>query len=147
MMQQGTKPVKKRVVFTAGTWDLFHVGHLNLIKKSKELGDFLIVAVSTDELVASYKKGLLVIPFDERVAILESCKYVDKVIKQSSLIELKQLKEYDPDIITIGDDWKGKQLSSLEWFKNQPNKKVVYLPYTSHVSSTKIKETIRKSNF
>ncbi len=139
--------MKKRVVFTAGTWDLFHVGHLNLIKKSKELGDFLIVAVSTDELVASYKKGLLVIPFDERVAILESCKYVDKVIKQSSLIELKQLKEYDPDIITIGDDWKGKQLSSLEWFKNQPNKKVVYLPYTSHVSSTKIKETIRKSNF
>ncbi|MEK6900250.1 MAG: adenylyltransferase/cytidyltransferase family protein, partial [Nanoarchaeota archaeon] len=80
MAQQGTKPVKKTVVFTAGTWDLFHVGHLNLIKRSKELGDFLIVAVSTDELVVSYKKGPPAIPFDERAAILESCKYVDKVV-------------------------------------------------------------------
>ncbi len=130
MAQQGTKPVKKTVVFTAGTWDLFHVGHLNLIKRSKELGDFLIVAVSTDELVVSYKKGPPAIPFDERAAILESCKYVDKVVKQSSLIELSQIKEYNPDIITIGDDWKDKHLSSLEWFKSQPGKKVIYLTYT-----------------
>lgn len=132
---------KKVVVYTSGTWDLFHIGHLNLIRRSKELGDTLIVAVSTDELVESYKEAA-VIPFEERCEIVKACKYVDGVVKQVVLSEIRQIKEINPDIITIGSDWKNKYLEGLEWFKNQPGKKLVYLPYTKHTSSTKIKQKV-----
>lgn len=140
MVKMVDEAKKKVIVYTSGTWDLFHIGHLNLFKKSKELGDKLVVGVSTDELVRSYKKTPLIIPFEERMEIVKSCKYVDKVVKQVILSEIKQLKEINPDIITIGSDWKNKYLEGLEWFKKQPGKKVIYLPYTGHISSTEIKK-------
>ncbi len=134
---------KETIVYTAGTWDMFHIGHLNIFKKSKELGTKLVVGVSTDELVASYKVAPPVIPYKDRVEVVKSCKYVDEVVKQSKLMDINQLKEIKPDIITIGDDWKTKYLEGLEWAKNQPNIKVVYLEYTSRISSTQIKDTIK----
>lgn len=131
----------KKIVFTAGTWDLFHIGHLNIIKKSKELGDYLIVGVSTDELVMSYKKYRPFIPYDERLEIIQSIKYVDETVKQTKLIDINQLKKFNVDIVTIGDDWKTKYLEGLDWMKKQ-GKEVVYLPYTDGVSSTTIKQWI-----
>jgi glycerol-3-phosphate cytidylyltransferase len=142
-MNGSNKLPRKKVVYTAGTWDLFHVGHLNLLRSSKEKGDFLIVGVSSDELVESYKGKKPVIPLAERMAIIESCKFVDKVVIQNSLLEVSQLEKIDADILTIGDDWQGKSLEGIDWFDNHSEKEVLFLPYTKHISSTKIKEIIR----
>ena len=134
---------KEVVIYTAGTWDMFHIGHLNIFKKSKELGTRLVVGVSTDELVASYKKAPPVIPYKDRLEVVRSCRYVDEVVKQSALMDINQLKEIKPDIITIGDDWKTKYLEGLEWAKSQANIKVIYLDYTERISSTQIKDSIK----
>jgi len=134
---------KKVVVYTGGVWDMFHVGHLNLIKKSKSKGDVLIVGVNTDEFVQQYKNKTPVIPYKDRVKIVKSCKHVDKVVKQTVLNDIRALKRYKVDIVTIGDDWKDKYDEGLEWMKKHG--RVIYLPYTKGVSSTFIKEKIQKN--
>lgn len=133
----------RKIIYTAGTWDLFHHGHLHIMKKSKELGDWLIVGVSTDEVVKSYKGIVPVIPYQERKEIIESLKFVDQVVKQEKLLDVEQMKELKVDILTIGDDWKGKDLEGLRWAEE--NHKLVYFPYTKGISSTLIKKKI-KSN-
>ncbi|MCQ2250764.1 MAG: adenylyltransferase/cytidyltransferase family protein [Bacteroidales bacterium] len=129
-------------VFTSGTFDLFHVGHLNILEKSAALGDELIVGVSTDELIEKYKGMKPIIPYEERARIVASIKCVTKVVKQTKLTEIAQLQRENIDIVTIGDDWKNKYLEGLEWMKQQPGKEVVYFPYTEGVSTTKIKRDI-----
>lgn len=129
------------IVYTSGTFDLFHVGHLNILEKSKRLGDILIVGVSTDELVESYKKRRPIITLKDRMRIIQNCKCVDKVIVQRKLTDINDLMKYNVDIITIGDDWKKKYLEGLEWAK-QHGKEVVYFPYTDSVSTTEIKKAI-----
>ncbi len=131
-----------RRVFTSGSFDLFHVGHLNILEKSAALGDELIVGVSTDELIEHYKGMKPIIPFEQRVRIVESIKCVTKVVKQTKLTEIAQLQRENIDVVTIGDDWKGKYLEGLEWMKQQPGKEVVYFPYTPGVSTTRIKTDI-----
>lgn len=133
---------KEIVVYTSGTWDLFHIGHLNILEKSAALGDRLIVGVSSDELIYSYKGIKPVIPFEQRMRIVEAIGVVSKVIRQDVLTDIRQLKEYNVDIVTIGDDWKNKYLEGLEWMKSQPDKQVVYLPYTGGISTTSIKKII-----
>lgn len=130
----------KTIVYTAGTWDLFHIGHLNLIRKSKNLGDYLIVGVSTDELVKSYKNYYPFIPYKERFEIIKSLRYVDKVVKQTKLVDIDHMKKFKVDIVTIGSDWQDKYLEGLDWMEK--NKKVVYLPYSSWISSTKLRNSI-----
>lgn len=129
-------------VFTSGSFDLFHIGHLNILEKSAALGDELIVGVSTDELIEHYKGMKPIIPFEERARIVASIGCVTKVVKQVKLTEIAQLKRENIDIVTIGDDWIGKYLEGLEWIKSQPGKKVVYFPYTPGVSTTGIKKKI-----
>ena len=114
---------KKIRVFTSGTFDLFHVGHLNILEKSANLGDELIVGVSTDELIEEYKGMKPIIPFEQRIRIVESIGCVTKVVKQVKLTEIAQLQREEIDIVTIGDDWKDKYLAGLEWMENQPNKR------------------------
>lgn len=135
---------KKKIkrVFTSGSFDMFHVGHLNILEKSAALGDELIVGVSTDELIEKYKGMKPIIPFEQRIRIVESIKCVTKVVKQVKLTEIAQLQRENIDIVTIGDDWKGKYLEGLEWIKNQPGKEVVYFPYTPGISTTSIKRKI-----
>lgn len=133
---------KEIIVYTSGTWDLFHIGHLNILEKSAALGDKLIVGVSTDELIYNYKGIKPIIPFEERMRIVEAIGVVSKVVPQEILTDIRQLKEFDVDIVTIGDDWKTKYLEGLEWMKSQPGKQVVYLPYTGGISTTSIKKTI-----
>lgn len=135
--------MKKKIrVFTSGSFDLFHVGHLNILEKSAALGDELIVGVSTDELIAEYKGKPPVIPFEQRFRIISAIKCVDKVVKQTKLTEIAQLQAEDIDVVTIGDDWENKYLEGLEWMKVQPDKKVVYFPYTPNISTTEIKKMI-----
>lgn len=142
-----SKEKKEIIVYTSGTWDLFHIGHLNILKKSKELGDKLIVGVSTDELVASYKHYYPIISFKDRCEIVRSIRYVDEVVKQTKLSDPNQLKDLKVDIVTIGDDWKDKYLEGLEWAKKQKDVKVVYLPYTKRLSTTLVKEKIQNEWF
>lgn len=139
METQKKKPVR---VFTSGSFDLFHIGHLNILEKSAALGDELIVGVSTDELIERYKGMKPIIPFEQRIRIVGSIGCVTKVVKQVKLTEIAQLQREDIDIVTIGDDWIDKYLEGLEWMKSQPGKRVVYFPYTPGVSTTSIKKSI-----
>lgn len=136
---------KKIRVFTSGSFDLFHIGHLNILERSAALGDELIVGVSTDELIQHYKGMPPIIPFEQRFRIISSLKCVTKAVKQVKLTEVAQLQREDIDIVTIGDDWINKYLEGLEWMKQQPGKKVVYFPYTPGVSTTSIKKRIIES--
>ena len=136
---------KKIRVFTSGSFDLFHIGHLNILERSAALGDELIVGVSTDELIQHYKGMPPIIPFEQRFRIISSLKCVTKAVKQVKLTEVAQLQREDIDIVTIGDDWENKYVEGLEWMKKQPGKKVVYFPYTPGVSTTSIKKRIIES--
>jgi len=129
-----------KTVLTAGVWDLFHRGHLNIIKRAKEYGR-LIVAVSTDELVKSYKNEYPVFCLKDRIEVLKACRYVDEVIVQTKILDINQLKEHKVDIIVIGDDWKDKYLEGLEWMKEHG--KVIYVPYTKGISTSLIKQKLQ----
>lgn len=138
---------KYKLGYTSGVFDLFHIGHLNILKKAKEECEYLIVAVSTDELVQSYKKKTPVIEFSERVAIVEAIKYVDKVIPQDSRDKLAAYKKYKFDVMFVGDDWRGKPLwEKLEQDLSEKDSIVSYIPYTKKVSSTLLKEVLIKLN-
>jgi len=126
----------KRVI-TYGTFDLFHIGHLKLLKRARELGDYLIVGVSTDEF-NKLKGKKSVFPFEERKEIIESIKFVDKVIDENKWEQkIDDIKKYNIDIFVIGDDWKGK----FDFLKDYCE--VVYLPRTENISSTFLKKKIK----
>lgn len=124
------------VVYTSGTFDMFHSNHLKMIKYARGLGDTLIVGVSTDELVCSYKRAPI-IPFEERMAIIEALKYPDIVIPQRTLDHTEIVKKLNIDVFVVGDDWQGK----YDYLRDL-GVKVFYFPYGAGVSSTKIKEDI-----
>ena len=124
------------VVYTSGTFDMFHSNHLKMIKYARGLGDTLIVGVSTDELVCSYKRPPI-IPFEERMAIIEALKYPDIVIPQRSLDHTELVKKLNIDVFVVGDDWTGK----YDYLK-ELGVTVFYFPYCDGVSTTKIKEEI-----
>jgi len=124
-------------VITYGTFDMFHIGHLNLLKRAKGLGDRLIVGVSTDEF--NEKKGKkTLIPFEERKEIVKSIKYVDEVIPEYSWDQkIEDIKKYNIDVFVMGNDWKGK----FDFLKKYCE--VVYLPRTDDISTTKLKENLK----
>ena len=133
---------KKIRVFTSGSFDLFHIGHLNILEKSAALGDELIVGVSTDELIQEYKGMKPIVPFEQRFRIISALSCVTKAVKQTKLTEIAQLQCEEIDVVTIGNDWENKYLEGLEWMKDQEGKEVVYFPYTQGVSTTSIKKGI-----
>lgn len=135
------KPYK--IGYTTGVFDLFHVGHLNILRNAKQQCDYLIVGISTDELVMSYKHKWPVIPLIERMSIVESIKYVDKVIQQTQLDKFLAWEHLRFDVMFHGDDWKGSSLyNEVEKKFNQIGVEVVYFPYTQGVSSTMVKQKI-----
>lgn len=126
--------------YTAGVYDMFHIGHLNLLKNAKALCDYLIVAVSTDEVVQKNKNKVPVIPFEERKAIVESIRYVDKVVAQTDYSvegKIKAVIENGVQIMFVGDDWKGTQKwNEIEKKLDPYGAKVLYLRHTDGISST-----------
>lgn len=125
----------KRVI-TYGTFDLLHYGHINLFKRAKKLGDYLIVAVSTDEF-NKIKGKQAYQSFKTRKMMVESIRYVDLVIEEKNWEQkIDDIKKYEVDIFVIGDDWKGK----FDFLKDYC--KVVYLPRTKEISTTKIKQDL-----
>jgi|TARA_B100001093_G_scaffold482355_1_gene513926 glycerol-3-phosphate cytidylyltransferase len=130
--------------YTTGVFDLFHIGHLNLLKNAKGLCDKLIVGVTTDELV-NYKNKKSVIPFEERIEIVRNIKYVDAVIPQENMDKLEAWKKLKFNVMFVGDDW----FESSKWkildnnFKEK-NVDIVYFPYTKGTSSTLINQVLKK---
>ena len=129
------------VVFTSGTFDMFHSNHLKMIEYARGLGEVLIVGVSTDELVKSYKSPPI-IPFEERLAIVQALKYPDAVIPQHSLDHRDKVERLNIDIFVVGDDWAGK-FDYLEEF----GVKVFYFPYGSGVSTTEIQNRVAEKRY
>jgi len=123
----------KKVGYATGVWDLFHIGHLNILKQAKSRCDFLIVGVSTDENCYSYKKKNPVVPFDERKEIIESVKHVDLVVPQFSMDKVKAWEELRFNLLFHGNDLKYEFEDDL----NSKGAEVVYLNYTKGVSSSK----------
>ena len=133
--------------YTTGVFDLFHIGHLNILRAAKELCDILIVGVSTDELVLKYKKKRTVISFEDRIEIIRSIKYVDVVIPQRSIDKVEAFRRLKFDLLIVGDDWYNTdKWNKAEQKLKQYKVKVIYLPYTSNISSTKLRNTIRRKN-
>ncbi len=138
---------KYRVGYTTGVFDLFHIGHLNILRRAKEQCDYLIVGVSTDELVKDYKNKTPIIPFNERIEIVSSIKYVDKVVPQTSMDKLKAQKELGFDALFHGSDWKGSEMyDKIVKDFSALGVDVVFLPYTNGVSSTLIREKQQKES-
>lgn len=134
---------KKIVGYTTGVFDLFHIGHLNILKRAKENCDYLIVGVSTDELVEKYKHKHPVISYEERKAIVEAIKYVDEVVPQINRDKLSAWEKYKFDRMFVGDDWKGSPLfNELEIEFKKRNVEIVYFPYTKGTSSTYLKQVL-----
>lgn len=129
--------------YTTGVYDLFHVGHLNLLKNAKGMCDKLIVGVTVDELV-QYKGKSALIPFEDRIEIVRSCKYVDAAVPQYDMDKLKACKELGATMLFVGDDWYGtKKWQKYEEDFAKEDIKIVYFPYTRGISSTKIAEALR----
>lgn len=126
----------KKVVLTYGTFDVFHYGHLQILKRAKALGDYLIVGVSTDQF--NKLKGKTCTYTDhERMAIVEAIKYVDEVIPEENWDQkIKDVQDHNVDVFVMGDDWAGK----FDFLKDYCD--VVYLPRTKNISSTEVKEKI-----
>lgn len=131
------------VGYTTGVFDMFHIGHLNILRRAKENCDFLIVGVSTDELVQEYKNKTPVIAYKERAEIVKSCRYVDKVVAQVDRDKIAAFEEIGFDVMFVGDDWKGKPLfQEVDRYLNEHNASVIYFPYTAGTSSTLLKKAI-----
>ena len=124
--------------YTAGVYDLFHIGHLNLFKNAKGLCDKLIVGVTVDDLV-KYKGKCALIPFEDRIEIVRSCRYVDAAVPQYDMDKLSMCKKIGASILFVGDDWYGTpKWSQYEKEFSKAGIQIVYFPYTRSVSSTKI---------
>lgn len=134
---------KYKIGYTAGVYDMFHIGHLNLLKKAKEQCDYLIVAVSIDELIQKEKNKQPIIPYEERAEIIQSIKYVDKVVPQVDKNKFRAWEKYKFDVMFVGDDWKGKPIfQEAEKKLAEVDVDVVYFPYTKHISSTILRKRL-----
>lgn len=135
---------KYKIGYTTGVFDMFHIGHLNILKRAKEQCEFLIVGVTTDELV-SYKNKKAIIPHNERMEIVKSIKYVDKVVPQETMDKMKAWEKYKFSVIFVGSDWQGTD----KWNKFEEDFKkvgteIVYFKYTTGISSTILRKKIKE---
>ena len=135
---------KYKVGYTTGVYDMFHIGHLNIIRRAKEQCEYLIVGVSTDELVQNEKGKTPIIPFKERIDIISSIKYVDEVIPQISKNKKEAWESLQFDVMFVGSDWEGTpQWKQYESEFGELGVKIVYLPHTDGISSTELRQKIQ----
>lgn len=135
----------KIIGYTTGVYDMFHIGHLNIIEKAKAQCDYLIVGVSTDELVKKEKNKKPVIPYEERARIISALKYVDEVVPQIDKNKFAAWEKYHFNKMFVGSDWKGTQQWNLyEKQFGAVEVEIVYLPHTDGISSTKLTGVIKK---
>ena len=138
------------VVYTGGTFDLFHAGHVNFLKKCKDIAGIsgrVVVSLNTDEFIKEYKGKPPIVNFFDRMAVLKACRYVDQVVANSGGADSKPtISEINPDIIAIGTDWARKdyykQMQFTQDWLDEKNISLIYIPYTKGISSTEIKQRI-----
>lgn len=129
--------------YTTGVYDMFHIGHLNIIKRAKEQCDYLIVGVSTDELVKTEKNKIPIIPFEQRYEIVKAIRYVDAVVPQNNKNKLEAYFKYKFNKMFVGSDWQGTpQWEKFEKEFKPYNVKIIYLPHTDGISSTDLRKKI-----
>ena len=129
--------------YTSGVYDLFHIGHLNVLKRAKSQCDRLIVAVTSDELSLSRKGKAPIIPLEERMAIISELSCVDEVVVQANMDKFGAWERYQFNRMFVGDDWKGHpNWNALEEKFKPHGVEIVYFPYTTHTSSTKLREAL-----
>lgn len=129
--------------YTTGVFDMFHIGHLNILKRAKEQCDYLIVGVSTDELVYHDKNKHPVIPFNERISIVEAIKYVDKVVPQENKNKFSAWKKYKFNKMFVGSDWQGTpQWAEFERQFAPVGVQIIYIQHTDGISSTILRKKI-----
>ena len=131
--------------YTTGVFDMFHIGHLNILKRAKEQCDYLIVGVTTDELCYARKQKYPVICEKERMEIVGSIRYVDKVVPQINMDKLEAVKEFGANVVFVGSDWKGTDAwNQYEKDFAQVGCSVVYLDHTDGISSSMLLEKLKK---
>ena len=136
---------KYKIGYTTGVFDLFHIGHLNILKKAKEQCEFLIVGVTTYELCKKRKNKVPIICEKERIEIVRAIKYVDKVVEQVDMDKLAMIKRYGVDVVFVGSDWKGTP--SWKQYEKEFAKEdceVIYLDYTDGISSTILRKRLNR---
>lgn len=138
---------KKNIVigYTTGVFDMFHIGHLNILMNAKKHCDYLIVGVTTDEEVLRIKKRMPIIPFEQRMQIVSAIKYVDLAVPEDNVDKLVNWEKYKFNVIFKGDDWKGSEL--WNHYENEFEKlgvKVIYFPYTKDISTTELINKIKE---
>ena len=135
----------KKIGYTTGVFDLFHIGHLNILKRARLECDYLIVGITTDELAMSIKGEKPFIPFEERMEIVESIKFVDEVVPQISYNKMEAWNKLKFDRMFVGDDWKGtKEWIQIEKDFGKYNVEIIYFSYTTHTSSTILRDVLKK---
>lgn len=136
---------KYKIGYTTGVYDMFHIGHLNILKNAKEKCDYLIVGVSTDECVKSYKNKLPIISYEQRKEIVEAIKYVDKVVPQENMNKLEAWEKLHFDVMFHGNDWQNSDMYNklIDDF-NKVGVAVEFLPHTDGISSTILRDKINK---
>ena len=136
----------KKIGYTTGVFDLFHIGHLNILKRARLECDHLIVGITTDELCESAKNQKPFKPFQERMDLVEAVKYVDEVVPQTSYDKVEAWNNLKFDKMFVGDDWKGTdQWNQIEKEFSQFGVEIIYFPYTTHTSSTILRKILSKS--
>lgn len=131
--------------YTTGVFDMFHIGHLNILRRAKERCDYLIVGVSTDECVESYKHKIPIIPFEQRAEIVQAIRYVDEVVPQPSMDKLEFLKHRHFDVMFHGDEWKGTEIyNKYEREFAKYGARIEYLSHTEGISSSMLRDIIHK---
>lgn len=136
---------KYKIGYTTGVFDMFHIGHLNILERAKAQCEFLVVGVSTDELVESYKHKTPVIPFEERKRIVSAIRYVDQVVPQTTMDKMEAWERIHFDVVFHGDDWKGSKLyEEAEKQLKTVGCDMVFLPHTQGTSSTLLTEALHK---
>ena len=136
---------KKVTGYTTGVFDMFHIGHLNLLRRAREQCDYLIVGVSTDEVVENYKHKKPIIPFQERIEIVRELRCVDEVVAQTSMNKMEAWKKLHFDILFHGSDWKDSEMyrKIIEDFADV-NVEVRFLPHTEGISSTLLADVLHR---
>jgi glycerol-3-phosphate cytidylyltransferase len=136
---------KFKIGYTTGVYDMFHIGHLNVIKRAKEQCEYLIVGVTTDELCFKRKNKYPIIPEKERIAIVSELKCVDQVVLQENMNKLEAVKKYNADAVFVGSDWKGTESwNRYEKMFAEVGCTVVYLDHTDGISSTILRDRLNK---
>ena len=134
---------KFKIGYTTGVFDMFHIGHLNILRRAKEQCDYLVVGVTTDDLCFQRKKKVPIICEQDRMAIVEAIRYVDKVVPQTDMEKIRPVRELGADVVFVGSDWKGTDAwNKYERQFAEVGCTVVYLDHTDGISSTLLRERI-----